>query len=317
MPVGEPYDNVRVGSRVRLVGGTEALVVRVRKRERALLTGRLTPPLFDIVDLDSGMRVAIHGSAIEEVLAYEPDSVRAEDVPPPREPLSLRAAAARVRNERAAIDAVRRSRNATTREQQRGLLESELKRRQLVKTPVWIEAKLDTLEAGYKAPSTIGALTTIGKLVVDGIDNVKHGHMPGEEDPAWMAPPFPAKYDVLLAIGERVRVELDPDAQDWLDRAYDAATYRIGTTVTIKVWLDWASDPKNPQPSLAGAIGARRVGVLAATPPFIDLMGEAAAVEKLPVTDGHLTRRSALPLYVLEVPNPDPRGYARPRVRRS
>jgi hypothetical protein len=69
MPVGEPYDNVRVGSRVRLVGGTEALVVRVRKRERALLTGRLTPPLFDIVDLDIGMRVAIHGSAIEEVLA--------------------------------------------------------------------------------------------------------------------------------------------------------------------------------------------------------------------------------------------------------
>jgi hypothetical protein len=100
MPVGEPYDTVRVGSRVRLVGGTEARVVRVRKRERALLTGRLTPALFDIVVLDTGRGVAIHGSAIEEVLAYEPDAVRAEDVPPPREPPTLRAAAARVRDER-------------------------------------------------------------------------------------------------------------------------------------------------------------------------------------------------------------------------
>jgi hypothetical protein len=155
MPVGEPYDAVRVSARVRLVGGTEARIVRVRKRERALLTGRLTPPLFDIVSLDTGMRAAIHGSAIEEVLDYDPDSVGAEDqgYPPPREPLTLRAAAARVRDERAAIDAVRRDRNATTREQRRARLQSELERRCLVKTPLWIEAKLDTLEPGYKAPS--------------------------------------------------------------------------------------------------------------------------------------------------------------------
>jgi hypothetical protein len=135
-----------------------------------------------------------------------------------------------------------------------------------------------------------------------------------------MAPPPPAEYEVLLPIGERVRVELDPDVQDWLDRAYAAASYRIGSTVTIKVWLNWAGDPETPQQSLTVAIGPRRVGVLVATPPFVDLMGQATSVDKLPVTYGHLTKRAAAPLYLLEVPTPDNRACsttdARPRSRR-
>src|ERR1039458_4240562 len=108
MPLGEPYDGARVGARVRLVGGTEARIVGVHKRERALLTGHLTPPLFDIVELETGMRVLIHGSVIEEVLDYDPDWIDAEEesATPRREPLNLLTALAQVRNERATIDAV-------------------------------------------------------------------------------------------------------------------------------------------------------------------------------------------------------------------
>jgi hypothetical protein len=225
-------------------------------------------------------------------------------------------AIAQARAERAALDAVRRARDATTRDQRRSLLQAELERRSLAKTPLWIESKLDTLEPGYKAPSTIGALTALGKIVADGVDTFKQGRSPGVGDPAWMAPPPPAQYDVRLAIGKRVGVELDPDVQDWLDRAHAEASYRIGTTVTIRVWLNWAGDAHAPQQTLAVAIGARRVGVLAATPPFVDLMGQAAAVDKLPVTYGHLTKRAGAPLYLLEVPTPSPPARP-PRVARA
>jgi hypothetical protein len=214
------------------------------------------------------------------------------------------AAVAQARAERAALDAVRRAGDAATRDERRSLLQAELERRGLAKAPLWIESKLDTLESGYKAPGTIGALAALGKIVADGVDTFKQGRSPGVGDPAWMAPPPPAQYDVLLAIGKRVGVELDPDVRDWLDRAHAAASYRIGPTVTIKVWLNWAGDAHAPQQSLAVAIGSRRVGVLTATPPFVDLMGQAASVDKLPVVYGHLTKRATAPLFLLEISTP-------------
>jgi hypothetical protein len=65
----EPYDMVRIGSRVRLMDGQEVLIVGVRERSRALLTpSRLTPPLFK-VECPDGQVSLMRGNGIAEVLA--------------------------------------------------------------------------------------------------------------------------------------------------------------------------------------------------------------------------------------------------------
>jgi len=230
----------------------------------------------------------------------EPDE---RGTPPSREPVTLLASVERTLKRRAAIDAVRRASNATTREQRRALLHAELDRRQLQESPRWVEAKLDTLDPGYKPPSMLGALATIGNLVTDAVDNYKRGGMPGEADPEWLAPPERATYDagLLGLIGDPVAVDLDPGARAWLERVQAAATYRVGDSVTIKVWLDWAGGPDATPAQLVVAIGERRVGLLDATKAFADVMADAAHVDKLPFVYGYLTRRPTSPQYLLEV----------------
>ena len=66
--VGEPYDMVREGSRVRLMSGGEARVVKVRDRSRSLLSRRLSPPLFEVEIFRLGVTTLIHGNGIAEVL---------------------------------------------------------------------------------------------------------------------------------------------------------------------------------------------------------------------------------------------------------
>jgi hypothetical protein len=71
MPVGEPYDVVREGSRVLFMDGTEGRILKVHKRNRPLLTPwRLTPPLFEIEHLSTGTKALMHGNVIDEVLDY-------------------------------------------------------------------------------------------------------------------------------------------------------------------------------------------------------------------------------------------------------
>jgi hypothetical protein len=243
----------------------------------------------------------------------EPDE---RDTPPPREPVTLLTSVERTLKRRAAIDAVRRAGNGTTREQRRALLYAELDRRQLHESPRWVEAKLDTLDPGYKPPSMLGALATIGNLVIDGVDNYKRGGMPGEADPEWLVPPERAKYDagLLGLVGDRVAVDLDADARVWLDRVHAAATQRFGDSVTIKVWLDWAGDPDATPRQLVVAIGEQRVGLLDATKAFADVMADAARVDKLPFMYGYLTQRPTRPQYLFEVGIPVQRQHREHRV---
>jgi hypothetical protein len=169
---------------------------------------------------------------------------------------------------------------------------------------LWIEAKLDTLEPGYRAPGTLGALAAFGKIVADGVNAVKESKTPGTGDPEWIAPPERAGYEPLLPHGERVAVALDNGVEDWLERVHSAASYRLGDTVTIKIWLGWAEEPGVADRSVAVAIGAQRVGTLAATPPFADLMADAAKLDELPTTLGHLTKRAMSPRFLLEASTP-------------
>jgi hypothetical protein len=223
---------------------------------------------------------------------------------PVREAFSWRGAWDQVHSERAAVDAVRTSGAGVTRDRRRELLRAELDRRQLRKSPTWIEAKLDQLEPGHQPPSTLDGILALGKFAVGltkAIKNVKTQ----PDAPAWLAPPERARYEIITFSRDRVAVELDDDAHDWLDRVHDAAP-SVLNTATITVWLDNDSETPPDSPRLIASIGARRVGRLtpSASAAFADSMAAAASRNELPCTRATLTRRTSDPRYILKIAAP-------------
>lgn len=230
-------------------------------------------------------------------------AIPADPVRSPGSTGSIREIAAKQREARAAVDAVRAASDGTTRDQHRELLRAELERRGLSESATWVESRLDTLEPDYKAPSTASALASLGKLALAVRRAVK---MPEPaDDPAWLVPPARASYDLALYSPEELAVDLDPDAEDWLDRVHAAANFRVGDVVRLTVWLDWAT-AADAEPLLAVAIGANRVGRLntRASQAFATAMAAAAIRGELPRTTGQLTRRPTSPRYILEIPRP-------------
>ena len=120
-----------------------------------------------------------------------------------------------------------------------------------------------------------------------------------------MAPPERARYGMVTLSRERVAVELDDDASDWLDRVHAAAP-SILDNATITIWLDHDAEAPANEPRLIVSIGARRVGRLApgASATFTDSMAAAATRNELPYTRATLTRRTTARRYVLEIATP-------------
>jgi hypothetical protein len=228
---------------------------------------------------------------------------------PQHEPITWRGVLDRGRRQRAALDAVRVAGAGATRGQRRDLLLAELERRELREQPSWIETKLDTFEPGYQQPSTIGALSTFGKIAIGVVRAVKEaGQSEPREDPAWLARPAGASYEIVTS-RDRVAAHLDDEARTWLDRIH-AAAHRVGSVASVDVWFDWDSDSPGEQPRLAVSIGARRVGVLdaRATAAFADTMAAATARGELPyISRAMLFQRTGDPHYVLEIPTPQDR----------
>jgi hypothetical protein len=234
---------------------------------------------------------------LEEAIPPEPE-------PPVREPFSWGAAWEQVHSERAAVDTVRSSGAGATRERRRDLLRAELDRRELRKSPSWIEAKLDQLEPGYQPASTLGGIVALGKFAIGITKAIKNVKTPPEE-PAWMAPPERACYRIFTLSRERVAVELDDDAREWLDRVHAAAPSILGNA-TVTVWLDHDGEAPSDRSGLIVSIGARRVGRLTpgASAAFVDSMAAAATRDELPFTPATLTRRASEPRFVLEIATP-------------
>jgi hypothetical protein len=237
---------------------------------------------------------------LEAAIAPEPEL-------PEREPVTWQASADRVKSERAAVDAGRSVGGSVTRDRRRELLRAELERRELQKSPAWIEAKLDQLEPGYQAPSALSGIVALGKFAFELTRVIKNVKEPSDE-PDWLAPPERACYKIFTLSRDRVSVELDHDARQWLDRVHAAAPHVLNSA-TVTVWLDRDREASADQPRLIVSIGDRRIGRLdsLASAAFAASMTAAEIRNELPFASATLWRRTTEPKYLLEIPTPQDR----------
>ncbi len=145
-----------------------------------------------------------------------------------------REAAAKKKQVTQAVGALR---HGKTREQLRSLFEDELDRRGVARDPVWVEQKLDELEwspaeRGRETVRRLGlAATTLGRVAQSqGLG----------EAPQWMQPPDDASYYAWARRTEKTPVDIDPDAEAWLERALASTPRRIGKLMAVvDVWFSY------------------------------------------------------------------------------
>jgi hypothetical protein len=189
----------------------------------------------------------------------------------------------------------------------RAALEAELQRRELTQSPLWIEHKLDQMQAspGTRAIQTARAFKALGAWGIGLAKMVREGTAPGQ--PEWLAPPARAAYPTPTGRAWTA-VDLDERALDWLDRVHGAALNRVGDTATVDAWLAW--DPEHPaiDQRLSVHIGERRVGYLgaAAATSYRRAMDAAALHDEQPRLPARVTTRPSPQRYLLEIPIPTP-----------
>jgi hypothetical protein len=95
----------------------------------------------------------------------------------------------RARDASDAVDSVRRSAGASSRDELRALLKAQLAERKLTETPMWIESRLDELEPGYEKPPTAGTVRTIRALLGAVRDAVSSRDWEAVDPPRLIRPP--------------------------------------------------------------------------------------------------------------------------------
>ena len=123
------------------------------------------------------------------------------------------------------------------------------------------------------------------------------------EQPEWLQPPPRATHQIWPDHRTAVGVELDPGAEEWLDRVLNEASALTHDMATVKAWLVWDPEPRSPSSSLAVHIGAERVGILSHADVWLfqTAMDSASRSGGVPFTPAALHRRKSSPRYVLEV----------------
>lgn len=240
--------------------------------------------------------------------------LRTDSPPPPRTDFNVESIGGmwgQALDEHQAVQAVQRVAAGRSRDELRKLLEAELAKRQLSKTPIWIEQTLDGLSLSHTEQwQRFGSM--LGRIGAGLARTVRDGKLPDLSIPEWLAPPARAAYAVPRNRDRaRAAALLDPDAADWLEEIYDALPKVLDNPVDFDAWLD----PDAGGEALAVHVGQRRVGVLdeRAAAAFAPVMRAAAERDELPYTAAAI-RRLAGGRYLLEVqlPKPEEVGDARP-----
>jgi hypothetical protein len=232
---------------------------------------------------------------------------------PPPEPPSFRDFVGRAKQhaavEKELIAAVRSRGGALAREQRRVLLEEELQRRGLTRDPIWLEQKLDDLEAsGPQRAGRYGqAIVGLGELA----SSLRRGG--GEESamPEWMRPPPDAQVDVCSPLvgaqrsSEKSAIVLDTETDEVLERAIEEAPVRSSRRAAgVLVWFDRAPTDQAPVPVY---LGSHKIGAVApdAAPTVRRSLDAAAELGERPQAHGVLARADHLqPPYLLLVTLP-------------
>ena len=241
--------------------------------------------------------------------------------PPPRLQLGLgelRDARRRARDADDAVDAVRRSTAAGSRDARRVLLKARLAERKLTQTPMWVESRLDELEPGYEKPpvgSTLRTLRTLPGALREAVSSRDWEAV----DPPWLHRPPEACYKMERASSGRAGIELDADIASWLDAAFAAAARRFELDrfelgyVELDLWFTASTDTSSTGPHIVACVGEQRVGLVdpGASQALNAILATAALRAELPWTVGDLNRRKLEPRYVLDFPRPVESGTPR------
>lgn len=202
------------------------------------------------------------------------------------------------------VEAVRGVGHGKTRTQLETLFEEEMDRHGVPRDPIWVEQKLDELEwspadRGRETVRRAGlASVTLGRMVQS------HG-LP--DTPQWMQPPPDATYWVPAGLSEKTAVDLDPEADAWLDRALASTPRRVGTLLAlVDAWFSYDAAPGDGGRVIVH-LGAQRVGMLneAASERFQPVMESAATRGAKPRATAQLakaTHRRPPYLLVVDVP---------------
>jgi hypothetical protein len=132
------------------------------------------------------------------------------------------------------------------------------------------------------------------------------------DPPDWMNPPEEASYYGPPRRGDKVPVEVDPNAYVWLDRALESAPGHVGDIqALVPVWFDWDIDREGVR-RIAVYIGSTRVGALdrKSSESFSSVMKAAEERGSKPRSMSPLARAKHLdPPYLLVVDLPLAMSY--------
>ena len=234
-----------------------------------------------------------------------------ESPPPPRyertAPPSMSKLWRESRATSAAVDVVRRDGVGKDRAELRAMLERELAERGVSESPLWFEQTLDHLHdtSAEKRELLVKGLFSAGKLGIKAFKGLREGRSPPDLSlPDWLEPPARAAWSVPRQHpGRWAEVQIAEGSGEWLHRVYQAIPRLIGSTASLKAWLDWDTDEER---YLAVHIGERRVGMLdeSATTAYRAVMAAAGERDESPYTQARLTPRPGPGGYLLEVQLP-------------
>ena len=206
---------------------------------------------------------------------------------------------------REAVDRVRRQRYGKNRDELREMLNVELTRQGVNRSPLFIENTLDRMQASWFRRSVffVRGVKTLAEAA-NGIRNVFRHGLPSQ--PEWLRPPQAAAHQIRANYQDWIRVELDSAAGDWLDRVMHSSAAAMLEMVAVEAWL--SSDPERSQfnPRVVVHIGEPRVGAIEGegAVPYEAEISAAARDQEYPVIPARLHRLREAPGYLLELAQP-------------
>lgn len=207
----------------------------------------------------------------------------------------------RAHEHRRVRDAVVAQSAGKTRADLRASFDVELDRQHVPRDPIWVERQLDELEA-----SPAERALDVAKILIaipDIIQRIRNE----PPTPAWMALPDDATVPVWAHDRENTTVQIEPDAQDWLERVLHEAPKRTGDLAIFDVWFDQTAEPNGGPVTVH--IGSQRIGTLdhKASQGIVGVFETASDEHAKPFASAKLIRARHLdPPYLLVIETPSP-----------
>jgi hypothetical protein len=209
----------------------------------------------------------------------------------------------RAKGRREALDAVRANSKGKTLAELTELVTLEYGNRGLELAPSAAALSASMLQTEQQPfGRVLSAVRAVQALKSYGGDTIRLFKSASDDPPAWLEPPDRASYVVpTIGMKRQTTVELDAEAQPWLNKVVREAARPLGQVFLIDVWLD-----VDEAGLLVAHVGPRRVGRLSPsdTAAFGSILRAAALFDEDPLLGGRLSRQTPESPWLLEIPVP-------------